>query len=76
MLCFDKKRHIKGEKYITPIDFAEKKIMGNLTFQRISNFIMVDSYEMDFMNSIVTLVKVDEIYNVLKSAGHCLLLKR
>ena len=76
MLCFDKKRHIKGEKYITPIDFAGKKIMGNLTFQRISNFIMVDSYEMDFMNSIVTLVKVDEIYNILKSAGHCLLLKR
>ena len=76
MLCFDKKRHIKGEKYITPLDFAEKKIMGNLTFQRISNFIMVDSYEMDFMNSIVTLVKVDEIYNILKSAGPCLLLKR
>ena len=23
MLCFDKKRHIKGEKYITPIDFSE-----------------------------------------------------
>ena len=24
MLCFDQKRHIKGEKYITPIDFGER----------------------------------------------------
>ena len=23
MLCFDQKRHIKGEKYITPMNFAE-----------------------------------------------------
>ena len=23
MLCFDKKRHIKGEKHITLMDFAE-----------------------------------------------------
>ena len=23
MLCFDQKRHISGEKYIAPMDFAE-----------------------------------------------------
>ena len=23
MLCFDQKRHIKGVKFITPMDFAE-----------------------------------------------------
>ena len=23
MLCFDQKRHIKGDKYITRMDFAE-----------------------------------------------------
>ena len=37
---------------------------------------MADSYEMDFMKSIVILVKVDEMYNILKSASHCLLVER
>ena len=71
-----KKRHIKGEKYITPMDFAEHKFFENQTFQKIAIFIMVDSYEMDFMNSIVILVKINEMYNILKSACHCLLVKR
>ena len=58
------------------MDFAEQKILKNETFQRIEKFIMVNSYEMDFMNGIVILVKVDEMYNILKSASHCLLVER
>ena len=58
------------------MDFAEQKILKNQTFQRIEKFIMVDTYEMDFMNGIVILVKVDEMYNILKSASHCLLVER
>ena len=58
------------------MDFAEQKILKNQTFQRIEKFIMVDTYEMDFMNGIVILVKVDEINNILKSASHCLLVER
>ena len=57
------------------MDFAEQKILKNQTFQRIEKFIMVNSYEMDFMNGII-LVKVDEMYNILKSASHCLLVER
>ena len=37
---------------------------------------MVDFYEMDFMKGIVIFVKVDEIYNFVKSARHCLLIER
>ena len=58
------------------MDFAEQKILKNQTFQRIEKFIMVNSYKMDFMNGIVILVKVDEMYNILKSASHCLLVER
>ena len=58
------------------MDFAEQKILKNQTFQRIEKFIMVDTYEMDFMNGIVILVKVDEMCNILKSASHCLLVER
>ena len=48
------------------MDVAEQKILENQTFQRIAKFIMVDSYEMDFMNDIVILVKPDKICNILK----------
>ena len=40
-------------------------ILENWTFQRIAKFIMVDSYEIDFMKGNVILVKVDEIYNII-----------
>ena len=53
-----------------------QNILENQTFQRIAKFIMVDFYEMDFMKGIVILVKVDEMYNILKSASECLLVKR
>ena len=31
---------------------------------------------MDFMKGIVILVKVDDMYNILKSASRCLLVKK
>ena len=53
---------------MTPMGFAEQNILEN------KKLIMVDSYEMDVMNGLVILVKVDEMYNILKSASHCLLI--
>ena len=46
------------------------------TFRRIAKFLMVDSKEMDFMKGIGILVQLDEMYNILKSANHCLLVER
>ena len=45
-------------------------------FWRIAKFIMVDFFEMDFMKDIVILVKVDEMYNILISGSHGLLVER
>ena len=45
-------------------------------FQRIAKFIMTDFCEMNFMKSIAILLKVDEMYTILKSASHCLLVER
>ena len=53
------------------MDFAEYLRKSN-----VSEFIMTDIYEKDSMKGIVILVKVDETYNILKSAGHCLLVER
>ena len=53
-----------------------ENVLENQTFQRIAKFIMADFYEMDFMKGIVLLVKADEMYNILKSASHCLLIER
>ena len=50
-----------------------QNILENQTFQRTAKFIMTDFYEMDFMKGIVILVKVDEMYNILKFANNCLL---
>ena len=60
----------------TLLQWISQKILEYKMFQRIAKFIMVDSYEMDFMKGIVILVKVDETHNILKSAGHCLLVER
>ena len=60
----------------TLLQWILQNILENQTFQRIAKFIMADFYEMDFMKGIVILVKVDEMYNILKSASHCLLLER
>ena len=53
-----------------------QNISENQLFQRIAKFILADSYEMCFMKGIFILVKVDEMYNILKSASHCLLVER
>ena len=53
-----------------------QNILENQTFQWIAKFIMVDSYEMDFMKGIAVLVKVDKMYNILKSTSHSLLVER
>ena len=53
-----------------------RNIWQNQTFQRIIKSIMVYFNEMNFMKGIFILVKVDEMYNILKSASHCLLVER
>ena len=55
----------------TLLQWILQSILENQTFQRIAKFIVVDSYEMNFMNGIAILVKVDEMYNILHSASHC-----
>ena len=60
----------------TLLEWILQSILENYTFQRITNFVMVDSYEMDFVKRTVILVKVDEMDSILKSASHCLLVKR
>ena len=75
MLCFYLKKDISKVKN-TMLQWILQNILEDQTFQRIAKFMMTDSYEMDFMIGIVTLVKVDEIHNILKSASHCLLVKR
>ena len=51
--------------------FDQKK-----THQRITKLFMVDSYETDFVKSMVILVKVDEMHIILMSASYCLLVER
>ena len=57
-----------------------QNILENQTFQRIGKFIMADFYEMDFaemdFERFCYLVKGDEVYNILKSASHSLLVER
>ena len=60
----------------TLLQWILQNILQNQMLQRPTNFIMADFYEMDFIKDIVILVKVDEMYNILKSAGQCLLVER
>ena len=60
----------------TLLQWILENVLENQTFQRIAKFIMADFYEMDFTKGIVILVKVDEMYNILKSGSHCLLVER
>ena len=60
----------------TLLPWILQNILVNQAFQRIAKFIMADFFEMGFMKGIVILVKVDETYNILKSASHCLLDER
>ena len=74
-VVFIKKKDISKVKN-TLLLWIFQNILENQTFQRVANFITVDFYEMDFMKDIVVLVKVDDMYNILKSASHCLLVER
>ena len=56
------------------MDFAEQLRKSGVS--EILKFIMINSYKMDFMKGNVILVKVDELYNILKSAGHSLFVER
>ena len=70
MLCFDQTRHIKSGKCITPMSFAE-----HLRKSDVSKYGKV--YYGRFLRNglhediviLVQLLKVDEIYNTLKSAS-------
>ena len=66
MLCFDKKGTSKVKN--TLLQWIFQNILEDVS----ENIIKVDSYEMDFMKGIFILVKVDEMYNILKSASHFL----
>ena len=61
MLCFDKKKDASKVKN-TLLQRNLQNILENQTFQRIAKFILVDSYEMDFVKGIVILAKVGEMY--------------
>ena len=66
-----KKWHIKSEKYITPMDFAEHLRKSDVSE---SNKVYYGKFlRYGLMKGIIILVKVDEMNNVLKSASHCLL---
>ena len=75
MLCFDLKKDVSQKKN-TLLQWILQNILENQTFQRIAKFIMADFNEMNFMERIIILVKVDEMYNILRSAGHSLLIER
>ena len=68
-----RKRYIKGEKHIAPMDFAE--------YLRKPDVSEKVYYGQFLRNRLVILVKVDEMYkdemyNILKSASHCSLVGR
>ena len=69
-----RKRHIKGGKHIALMNFAEYLKKSNVSENR--KVIMANFYKMDLMKGIAILVKVDDMYNTLKSVNHCLLLER
>ena len=60
----------------TLLQWILQKVFEIQTFQRIAKFIMVNSYKMDFTKGNVVLVKVDEMYNILKSVGHSSFVER
>ena len=51
-------------------------LLENQRFQRITKFIMVNFYKMDFMKGNVILVKVDEMFSILEYASDSLFAKR
>ena len=57
---------MKSGKNIAPMDFSES-LRKSVSQNSNVKFIMGDFYKMNFINGIVILVKVDEMYNILKS---------
>ena len=57
---------MKSGKNIVPMDSSES-LRKSVSQNSNVKFIVGDFYKMDFMNGIVILVKVDEMYNILKS---------
>ena len=60
----------------TLLQWILQKITEKQTLQRITKFITVDSYEIDFMKCNFVLVKLDKMYNILKSTSPCLFVER
>ena len=58
------------------LQWIYQNILENQASQKIAKFIIVDSYEMDFIKGNVISVRVDEMYNILKSANHGLFYER
>ena len=66
MLCIDlQKRHIKGEKHIAQIDFAEHLRKSDVSEN--SKIYYGRFLQNGLMKGIVILVKVDEMYKIFKS---------
>ena len=57
---------MKSGKNIAPMDSSES-LRKSVSQNSNVKFIVGDFCKMDFMNGIVILVKVDEMYNILKS---------
>ena len=51
----------------TLVKWILQNISENQTFRRTAKFIMIDFYKMDFKKAIFILVKVHEMYMILKS---------
>ena len=60
----------------TLLQWILQNILENQVFQRIANFIMINFYEMNLMKGNVILVDVDQMYNIFKSASHCLFVEK
>ena len=60
----------------TLLQWILQNILENQVFQRIANFILIDFYEMNLMKGNVILVDVDQMYNIFKSASHCLFVEK
>ena len=73
MLCFDEKK--THERWETLLRWVLQNIIENQTFQRIAKFI-IWSISMKWTLWKVLVVKVDKMYNILKSANHCFLVER
>ena len=72
---FSSKKETPKVKH-TLLQWILQNILENQVFQRIANFIMINFYEMNLMKGNVILVDVDQMYNIFKSASHCLFVEK